>query len=158
MKMALQQRSAAYDISRFEERKPTTESEKRDNILKLPKKKAKVNVGKKNKLKPATVLLAGVTFLLSVAVVWTMLLNQVTLAELTAQINNNAAQLEECKSENTQWQMKLEEKFSPENVTQHALALGMVPNNSGRVECLGLYPEDKAELPQKRECGFTRIF
>lgn len=156
--MALQQRSVAYDISRFEERKPATESEKRDNILKLPKKKAKVTAGKKSKLNPMTVLLAGVTFLLSVAVVWTMLLNQVTLAELTAQINNNAAQLEECKSENTQWQMKLEKKFSPENVTQHALALGMVPNNSGRVECLGLHPEDKAELPQKGQSGFARIF
>lgn len=158
MKMALQQRSVAYDISRFEERKPAIESEKRDNILKLPKKKAKVRAGKKSKLKPMTVLLAGVSFLLSVAAVWTMLLNQVTMAELTAQTNKAATQLEECKSENTQWQMKLEEKFSPENVTQHATVLGMVPNNSGRVECLGLHPEDKAEIPQKGRGGLARIF
>lgn len=156
--MALQQRSVAYDISRFEERKPAIESEKRDNILKLPKKKAKLRTSKKSKLKPMTVLLAGVSFLLSVAAVWTMLLNQVTMAELTAQTNKAATQLEECKSENTQWQMKLEEKFSPENVTQHATALGMVPNNSGRVECLGLHPEDKAEIPQKGRGGLARIF
>lgn len=156
--MALQQRNVAYDISRFEERKLETESKKRDNILKLPKKKAKVNASKKSKLNSMAALLAGVTFLLSVAVVWTMLLNQVTLAELTAQTNEAVVQLEKYKSEHTQWQMKLEEKFSPENVTQRALAMGMVPNNSGRVECLGLQPEDKAELPQPDQSGFTRIF
>lgn len=156
--MALQQRSVAYDISRFEERKPAIDSEKRDNILKLPKKKAKVRAGQKSKLKPMTVLLAGVSFLLSVAVVWIMLLNQVTLAELTAQINKAATQLKERKSENTQLQMKLEKKFSSENVMQHAHALGMVPNNSGRMECLGLHPEDKAEMPQKGQSGHARIF
>ena len=114
--MALGERNTAYDISVFEERKYI--DERKNNIVELPERNAKIN--KKNKSNVITVLFTALTFSLSVAIVGTILFNQVQLTEITDKMSKVEKQLEESKSENTQLQMKVKEKFSPEKVTYHA--------------------------------------
>lgn len=145
--MALGERSTAYDISIFEERKYI--AEKKDNILEIPNKKAKAN--KKSKLKVIPALFTVIIFSFSVAAVGTMLANQVQLTEVTEQTNRAKKLLEERKSENMQLQMKLKEKFSPEKVTNFAkYSLSMEQTNSSQVEYISLTSGDKAEITQQR--------
>lgn len=146
--MAMGQRNTAYDISIFEEREYV---QKRDgNIVKLPNKKNKVN--KKKKLNVMTVLFTAVTFSISIAVFGTMLSNQVQLTEIADRTNRIEKQLEESKSENTQLQMKVKEKFSPEKITYYAQNdLSMEQTNSNQIEYISLTSGDKAEITQKNQ-------
>ena len=146
--MAMGQRNTAYDISIFEEREYV---QKRDgNIVKLPNKKNKVN--KKKKLTVMTVLFTAVTFSISIAVFGTMLSNQVQLTEIADRTNRIEKQLEESKSENTQLQMKVKEKFSPEKITYYAQNdLSMEQTNSNQIEYISLTSGDKAEITQKNQ-------
>lgn len=145
--MTLGERNTAYDISIFEERKHI--AERKNNILELPDKKASVN--KKNKSNVMAVLFTVLTFSLSVAIVGAILFNQVQLTEITDKTNKVEKQLEESKSENTQLQMKVKEKFSPEKVTYHAKNdLSMEQTNPSQVEYFSLSSGDKAEIIQSR--------
>lgn len=145
--MALGERNTAYDISVFEERKYI--DERKNNIVKLPERNAKIN--KKNKSNVITVLFTALTFSLSVAIVGTILFNQVQLTEITDKMSKVEKQLEESKSENTQLQMKVKEKFSPEKVTYHAKNdLSMEQTNPSQVEYFSLESGDKAEIIQSR--------
>ena len=145
--MALGERNTAYDISVFEERKYI--DERKNNIVELPERNAKIN--KKNKSNVITVLFTALTFSLSVAIVGTILFNQVQLTEITDKMSKVEKQLEESKSENTQLQMKVKEKFSPEKVTYHAKNdLSMEQTNPGQVEYFSLESGDKAEIIQSR--------
>ena len=87
--MTLGERNTAYDISIFEERKHI--AERKNNILELPDKKASVN--KKNKSNVMAVLFTALTFSLSVAIVGTILFNQVQLTEITDKTNKVEKQL-----------------------------------------------------------------
>ena len=145
--MALGERNTAYDISVFEERKYIDEI--KNNIVELPERNAKIN--KKNKSNVITVLFTALTFSLSVAIVGTILFNQVQLTEITDKMSKVEKQLEESKSENTQLQMKVKEKFSPEKVTYHAKNdLSMEQTNPSQVEYFSLESGDKAEIIQSR--------
>ena len=145
--MALGERNTAYDISVFEERKYI--DERKNNIVELPERNAKIN--KKNKSNVITVLFTALTFSLSVAIVGTILFNQVQLTEITDKMSKVEKQLEESKSENTQLQMKVKEKFSPEKVTYHAKNdLSMKKTNPSQVEYFSLESGDKAEIIQSR--------
>lgn len=146
--MALGQRNAAYDISIFEERKYSPE--KRDNIVELPGKRSKSK--QKSKLNIMSVMFTAITFSASVAAVGTMLSNQVQLTEIADKTNQLTKQLEESKSENTQLEMKIKEKFSPEKVTYHAQnELAMEQTSPSQVEYISLSAGDKAELTQKTQ-------
>ena len=145
--MALGERNTAYDISVFEERKYI--DERKNNIVELPERNAKIN--KKNKSNVITVLFTALTFSLSVAIVGTILFNQAQLTEITDKMSKVEKQLEESKSENTQLQMKVKEKFSPEKVTYHAKNdLSMEQTNPSQVEYFSLESGDKAEIIQSR--------
>ena len=145
--MALGERNTAYDISVFEERKYI--DERKNNIVELPERNAKIN--KKNKSNVITVLFTALTFSLSVAIVGTILFNQVQLTEITDKMSKVEKQLEESKSENTQLQMKVKEKFSPEKVTYHAKNdLSMEQTHPSQVEYFSLESGDKAEIIQSR--------
>lgn len=145
--MALGERNTSYDISVFEERKYI--DERKNNIVELPERNAKIN--KKNKSNVITVLFTALTFSLSVAIVGTILFNQVQLTEITDKMSKVEKQLEESKSENTQLQMKVKEKFSPEKVTYHAKNdLSMEQTNPSQVEYFSLESGDKAEIIQSR--------
>ena len=145
--MALGERNTAYDISIFEEREHI--AKRKNNILELPEKNA--NVNKKNKLNVMAVLFTVLTFSLSVAIVGAILFNQVQLTEITDKTNKLEKQLEESKSENTQLQMKVKEKFSPEKVTYHAKNdLSMEQTNPNQVEYFSLETGDKAEIIQSK--------
>ncbi len=145
--MTLGERNTAYDISIFEERKHI--AERKNNILELPEKNSKLN--KKNKSNMMDVLFTALTFSFGVAIVGTILFNQVQLTEITDKTNKVEKQLEESKSENTQLQMKVKEKFSPEKVTYHAKNdLSMEQTNPSQVEYFSLSSGDKAEIIQSR--------
>ena len=145
--MALGERNTAYDISVFEERKYI--DERKNNIVELPERNAKIN--KKNKSNVITVLYTALTFSLSVAIVGTILFNQVQLTEITDKMSKVEKQLEESKSENTQLQMKVKEKFSPDKVTYHAKNdLSMEQTKPSQVEYFSLESGDKAEIIQSR--------
>lgn len=147
--MTLKEKNLAYDMSLFEERKYI--DEKKDNILILPKKKVKIN--RKNKLR--TMLVAAVTFSFSVAIVGAILFNQAQLAEFTDKTNQLSKQLEECRSENTQLQMKIKERFSPEEVENYATSnLDMKKTSPSQVEYFSLSSGDKAELTQSKPSTF----
>ena len=73
------------------------------------------------------------------------------LTEITDKMSKVEKQLEESKSENTQLQMKVKEKFSPEKVTYHAKNdLSMEQTNPSQVEYFSLESGDKAEIIQSR--------
>lgn len=141
--MALSEKSTAYDISIFEEQKRI--DRKKDNILKLPSKSKKAN---KNIV---TTLFTVLTLSLGVVIFGTMLFNQVQLTEITDKTNKLAKQLEESQSENTQLQMRVKEKFSPEKVTYHAKNdLFMEQTNPSQIEYFSLSSGDKAEIIQNK--------
>lgn len=148
-KMSVKEKNLAYDISLFEERKYI--DKKKDNILILPKKEVKIN--KKNKLR--TMFVAIVAFSFSVAIMGAILFNQAQLAEYTDKTNQLSKQLEECKSENTQLQMKIKERFSPEEVENYATSnLYMKKTSPSQVEYFSLSSGDKAELTQSGRSTF----
>lgn len=141
-------KNMAYDMSLFEERKYAIPE--KDNILKLPKKRIRTN--KKSKLNIMTVLFSVFTFFFGVAIIGTILFNQVQLTEIADKTNQVMKQLEETRSENTQLQMKVKEKFSPEKVTYRAKNdLSMEQTNPCQVEYFSLSTGDKAEITQEKQ-------
>lgn len=145
--MTLGEKNTAYDISIFEEHK--YKNIKKDNILEIPRKRVREN--KINKINIKTVLFSVLTFSFGVAVIGAILFNQVQLTEITEATSQAEKLLEESKSENTQLQMKLKEKFSPEKVTYHAKNdLFMEQTNPCQIEYFKLSSGDKAEILQNK--------
>lgn len=145
--MTLGEKNTAYDISIFEEHE--YKNIKKDNILEIPRKRVRGN--KINKINIKTVLFSGLTFSFGVAVIGAILFNQVQLTEITEATSKAEKLLEESKSENTQLQMKLKEKFSPEKVTYHAKNdLLMEQTNPCQIEYFKLSSGDKAEILQNK--------
>lgn len=145
--MTLGEKNTAYDISIFEEHK--YKNIKKDNILEIPRKRVREN--KINKINIKTVLFSVLTFSFGVAVIGAILFNQVQLTEITEATSQAEKLLEESKSENTQLQMKLKEKFSPEKVTYHAKNdLLMEQTNPCQIEYFKLSSGDKAEILQNK--------
>lgn len=143
--MALGEKNLAYDISLFEEHKPV--DVKKDNILELPKNNTNLKVKSKNHI--MTLIFTVLTFSLSVAIVGTMVFNQVQLTEITDKTNKITKQLEESRSEHTQLQMKVNEKLAPGMVEEYAKnKLLMEKTNPCQVEYFSLSTGDKVEVTQ----------
>lgn len=146
-KMALGEKNVAYDISLFEEHKPLDVN--KNNVLKLPKNNVNAKLKAKNHL--MTLVFTVLTFSLSVAIVGTMVFNQVQLTEITDKTNKITKQLEESRSENTQLQMKVNEKLAPGMVEEYAKSkLLMEKTSPCQVEYFSLSTGDKVEVTQNK--------
>lgn len=145
--MALGEKNVAYDISLFEEHKPLDVN--KNNVLKLPKNNVNAKLKAKNHL--MTLVFTVLTFSLSVAIVGTMVFNQVQLTEITDKTNKITKQLEESRSENTQLQMKVNEKLAPGMVEEYAKSkLLMEKTSPCQVEYFSLSTGDKVEVTQSK--------
>lgn len=152
--MALTNRNEAYDITLFEssarplrENKEDTRSEKKNNILNVPKEKFLSKTNTKRRIVNIT---KGVAVgLIVTAFVGVIIQGQVQLTELNQNISNMSVTLSEKESEYTQMQMKVESKLSSNIVEEYAQGtLGMSRADSYQKKYISLSEGDKAEVTQ----------
>lgn len=133
--------SAAYDFSRFENKKADVGS--RNNVVKLPKPpqqpKYKISLGQVMKK-------LGVCALVF-ALVGGMIYGYVTANELTISISKTEKALNEKTSEYTQLKMAAASKLSLEYVEEYAKTkLGMQKLQPSQIEYVHLNDSDKVEV------------
>ena len=145
--MALE-KNLAYDLSLFEEkpREYKQKPNKKNNILKIPQEKLKINA--RPMAKTLSVLSTAVLSIVSVSVLVIMIYSQVQLTELTENIGCMQKTLNESRSVYTQLQMRVESEMSLHTVEQYAKQnLGMQNTEAYQVEYIELSKGDKASLP-----------
>lgn len=143
-KMAVDNRNYAYDLSLFEE-SPAYEPQKKNNVVKIPKRKLDEN--RRKKLNPFTLLSTSLIAIVSLFIISSVVYSQVQLTELTEQINVATKELQEKQSIYTQLQMKIESESSLRLVENYARnELGMQKIEPTQVEYITLSSGDKAEI------------
>lgn len=137
-KLGVEKKKLEYDFSLFE---IVPKKEERDNLINLPKRKAK------HKIHPLSIMFTGFLVTTCVSVILLMIHSQVSLMELTEQINRESKFLEESKSVYTQLEMKVDSQLSLMAVENYAKnVLDMQRTAPCQVEYVSLSDGDKSEF------------
>lgn len=136
--MGVEKKKLEYDFSLFE---IVPKKEEKDNLINLPKRKVR------HKIHPLSVMFTGFLVTSCVSVVCLMIHSQVSLMELTEQINRESKFLEESKSVYTQLEMKVDSQLSLMAVENYAKnVLDMQRTSPCQVEYVSLSDGDKSEI------------
>ena len=140
----------AYDFSLFEPSRkeqeqqrpaPSKQPKKKNNLIRISEEQ--LEKSRRIKYKPTTVI-GGILF--------SMILSQVQLTELTENINDANALLAEQQSITTQLQVKVESQLSLRSVEDYAQnQLGMQNAANNPITYISLANGDKAEIIQPEE-------
>lgn len=151
--MLQQNRSEAYDFSRFETKPqeipaPGEQTAKpvRNNVIAMPKEQLEKGAKLRRRLRALRVTVTCMGLAGMFAISTFMVLGQVQLTELTEKINTANEQLEESKSVQTQLQMNLDSRTSLSTVESVAGGLGMKRLAQNQVNYIGLSEGDKGEI------------
>ncbi|ARP50700.1 MULTISPECIES: hypothetical protein [Caproicibacterium] len=157
----------AYDFSIFERRNAEKSAAKEkeqdsapDNIIELPKEKAKKAVKERLHAHPVRVAVLCIGIVLLVAVTGAFVYGQVQLSMLAVQISDMDTSLNEQRSLYTQLQMKSDAQESLATVEEIAQnKLGMSRIDSSQMESVEMNASDKAQVVQKSgDCALSRLW
>lgn len=148
------QSSAAYDLSRFEARKPREKQEVKKPALKAVKGKKKAKTSAFSKISPATAVIVAV---ISVFVCAYMLYTQAMITQTTAAITRTENEITQLKSESVRLDSELDAIMSRGNIEQKALALGMYQADKLQVEGVEVNQGDKIEVLSDNRTFFEKI-
>ena len=134
--------NAAYDFSRFENRK-TQAADRKNNVVKLPEPKARP----KHKLTFAMAFKRFACCAFVIGILGTMIYGYVSVNELTTGIDKTQKKLNEATSEYTQLQMAAASKMSLDYVEEYAQKeLGMQKMQPSQITYVHLNDSDKVEV------------
>lgn len=148
------QSSAAYDLSRFEARKPREKQEVKKPMLKAVKGKKKTKTSALSKVSPITAVIVAA---ISVFVCAYMLYTQAMITQTTAAITRVNNEITQLKSESVRLDSELDAIMSRGNIEQKALALGMYQADKLQVEGVEVNQGDKIEVLSDNRTFFEKI-
>lgn len=150
--MALNNKTAAYDLSLFEptvtEEIEKKEKNKKPKVEKLPEKEIhKIRYRRHN---PIKLIFGSVGAAFVAFVIVFIIIGQVQLTELNQKINNAKDSLANQQSVYTQTQMAVQSSLSTSEIQQYAEeTLGMTKATNAQKEFVTLSDGDKAEVSQE---------